>query len=197
MYSRLALILCLVGGNVLPAQVVAPVGGRLGGRAAARSGAQRPKVDARAMLEQRLQERVNEIVRTRLALNDDQVAQLRQVSPRFEDDKRILRAEEVVTRTALRRELLAGDGANETRVSELLDRLPKLEHRRIDLMEAEQKELAKFLSPSQRARYFALQDELRRNMQDMQRRRLGGAAGDDSVPPPGPSALKRRLRPPA
>ena len=47
-------------------------------------------------------------------------------------------------------------------------------------MEQEQRELAKFLSPSQRARYFGLQDELRRGMQDLQRRRMGldsGAGG--------------------
>ena len=168
----------------------------IGGRATGRAGALRPKVDARALLELRLQERVNEVVRTRLALSDEQFRQLRELSTRAEAEKRALRREEVDTRVALRRELLAGDRVNESRVSELLDKLPKLERRRIDLMEAEQKDLARFLTPSQRARYFALQDELRRNMQDMQLKRLGVARDGDTTDVPAPLARGRRLKPP-
>ncbi len=153
--------------------------------------AQPPRVTeaTRAMLERRVQDRVNEIVRVRLALSDEQFQQLRSLATRIEDDKRALRNDELTTRFSLRQELLAGDRVNETRVGELLDKMPKLERRRLDIMEAEQRDLSKFLSPSQRARYFALQDELRKNMQDMQRRRLG-AEGDSATPGPG---VKRPL----
>lgn len=187
-----AITVSLACGLPLSAQGGSPIGGRAAGRA----GILRPKVDARALLEQRLQDRVNEIVRTRLALSDEQFQQLRELSTRAEAEKRALRRDEVDTRVALRRELLAGDRVNETRVSELLDNMPRLERRRIDLMEAEQKDLARFLSPSQRARYFALQDELRRNMQDMQRRRLGGAQDGDTTVLPPPPGRGRRLKPP-
>ncbi len=129
--------------------------------------------ERRAAMERRIQERINDVIRQRLALNDDQFGKLQDVSHRFEDDRRTLRNEELTTRFSLRQELLDGERINETRVGELLDKLPKFERRRVDLMEQEQRELARFLSPSQRARYFALQDELRRNMQDMQRRRIG------------------------
>ena len=96
----------------------------------------------------------------------------------------------MTTRFAMRQELLAGEKANEARVAELLDRMPRFERRRLDLMEQEQRELAKFLSPTQRARYIGLQDELRRSMQDLQRRRMGidGAPGD--------SMTRRTRRPP-
>jgi hypothetical protein len=79
----------------------------------------------------------------------------------------------------MRDELEVGENANEARISELLEQMPTLERRRLDLMEQELKELSKFLSPLQRARYFALQDELRRGMQELQRRRVGAdsAAG--------------------
>ena len=145
--------------------------------------AQPPRVteETRAMLERRVQDRVNEIVRARLALSDEQFQQLRALAARIEDDKRALRNDELTTRFSLRQELLAGDRVNEARIGELLDRMPKLERRRLTIMEEEQRDLSKFLSPSQRARYFALQDELRKNMQDMQRRRSVGAG--DSVAP--------------
>lgn len=145
----------------------------------------------RQRMERQLQQRMEQVVRTRLGLNDDQVVRLREVSRRFEGDRRTLRRDEAETRGALRRELLAGDAVNEGRVAELLDGLPRLERRRIDIIEAEQRELARFLSPSQRARYFALQDELRRSVQDVRGRAGGpgqpagaGTRGMRRPPPP-------------
>ena len=164
------------------AQVAPPVRGEIG-----RDGAPSQRAQARrAQMELRLQERINDIVRTRLALSDEQFTQLRTVSDRVENKRRMLRREEIATRGALRRELLTGAGASESRIAELLELMPKLERRRIDMMEQEQRELARFLAPSQRARYFALQDELRRNLQEAQRRRLGaeGASMMDSLDNP-------------
>lgn len=149
-----------------------------------------PRRDA---LEKRFQQRLDSIVRQRLGLTDEQHARLREVASRTEAARRSLRREEFMTRTAMRRELLAGDRANEARVAELLDVMPGLERRRLDLLEQEQKELARFLSPLQRARYFALQDELRRGMQDLQRRRL---APSDSARP-APDGRGTKTRPPA
>src|SRR5207344_2346860 len=112
-------------------------------------------------------------VRQQLALSDEQFAKLRDVASKVEDDRRALRNEEMTTRFALRQELLAGEKADEGKVAEFLEQMPRFERRRLDMMEREQKELAKFLTPSQRARYIGLQDELRRGMQDVQRRRMG------------------------
>lgn len=137
---------------------------------------------ARLVQERRLQERINQVVRKRLGLSDDQMTKLQGVATRIEEDRRVLRREEMATRSALRRELLAGDKADEGRVATLLDRLSEHERRRLTLMEREQGELAKFLSATQRARYIGVQEELRRSMQDVQRRRsegkpIGPAAG--------------------
>ena len=160
-----------------------------------------PKLSAeqRAAMERRLQVRINEVIRQRLVLTDDQFSKLSDLATRMEDDRRTLRNEELTTRFALRQELLAGDRVNESRVADMLDKLPKLERKRVDLLEQEQRELSKFLSPSQRARYFALQDELRRSMQEMQRRRMGLDASSDSMPTGlgGPRRpLQRRVVPP-
>jgi periplasmic protein CpxP/Spy len=140
----------------------------------------RPDDPRRAELAQRFQERVESTIRQRLQLTDEQSAKLREVAGRTEEARRTLRREEMMARMALRRELLAGDNADQARVSDLLDQMQRVERRRLDLLDQEQRELARFLSPVQRARYLALQDELRRSMQEMQHRRMGA----DSARPP-------------
>ncbi|WP_396212956.1 Spy/CpxP family protein refolding chaperone [Gemmatimonas sp.] len=133
----------------------------------------------RVALERRFQERVERMVRERLQLTDEQAGKLRDVATRTEESRRALRRDEMQARQAMRDELWAGDNANEARISELLDQMPRLERRRLDLMEQELRELSKFLSPLQRARYFALQDELRRGMLELQRRRVGADSAAD------------------
>lgn len=156
----------------------------------------RPDDPRRAELEKRFQQRVETMVRQRLQLTDDQASKLREVASRTEAARRTLRRDEMIARRAMREELLAGDNANEAKVSELLDQMPRFERRRLDLLEQEQRELARFLSPVQRARYFALQDELRRGMQELQRRRMGASdSTHGSAHKGGDYPMKRR--PPA
>jgi hypothetical protein len=183
-----AVILTLLAVSDIGAQGAA--GGRKGGRAGNQA-AQNRAAQRRPLVEQRLQARVDSIVRDRLVLTDDQFARMQEVASKIEDSRRQLRNEESSTRIELRSELLSS-APNEQRVSELLDKMPQIERRRLDLMETEQKELKKFLSPTQRARYLALQDELRRNMQDLQRRRMG----TDGPPDRGGPGQPRKVPPP-
>lgn len=163
-------------------------------RANDRAGAPRMHDQQREVLEKRFKERIDAIVKERLRLTDDQQVKLREVASRTEEARRVLRHEEYVLRMSLREEMKAGEKASEAKVGELLDQMPRLERRKLDLMESEQRDLAKFLSPSQRARYFGLQDELRRGMQDLQRRRMGM---DDSTSGPADSrGYRRRGTPP-
>lgn len=148
-------------------------------------------IQQRSQQERRLQERIDQVVRTRLGLSADQFGRIRDVASRIEGDRRALRMEEMTARFALRQELLAGPKANEARVGELLDKMPQFERRRITLMEREQRELATFLSPVQRARYIGLQEELRRSMQEVQRRRM-----DRENPPNIRLPLPERIVPP-
>lgn len=156
----------------------------------------RPDDPRRAELEKRFQQRVETMVRQRLELTDEQAAKLRDVASRAEVARRALRRDEMQARKEMRDELLAGESANQDKIADLLEQMPKLERRRIELMEQEQKDLSRFLSPLQRARYFALQDELRRNMQELQRRRMGM---NDSTRGPGGGGfdMPMRRRPPA
>lgn len=190
--ASIAAMVMVAGASVAAVAQSGPPGGPPGPPEQGRPGGARINDSSRAQIERRLQDRINQVVRQRLALTDEQFARLRDVASKIEDDRRALRTDEAITRFSMRQELLAGDRVNEARVTDLLAKMPQMERRRLELMENEQRELAKFLSPSQRARYLGLQDELRRSMQELQRRRQD--ASDDSVPPFRPGAARRPKR---
>ncbi len=125
-------------------------------------------------MEQQVQRRIGAMLKERLSLTDDQLVKLEGVTMKLDRDRRAVRGEEFRLRSAMRRHLLAGDAASNDSVAPLLDRLPALERRKIDLMELEQRELAQFLSPIQRARFMALQEEIRRNMDEIRDKRSPG-----------------------
>ncbi|MBA3405232.1 MAG: hypothetical protein H0U13_11215 [Gemmatimonadaceae bacterium] len=122
----------------------------------------------RQELEDRFRQRSGEVVRRRLQLTDDQAARLQATNRQFEQQRMGLLTRERELRRELRQQLMAGATANETRVGELLDQTMRLQRQRLDVAESEQRELAKFLRPVQRAKYFGLQNELRRRMQELQ-----------------------------
>jgi protein CpxP len=144
-----------------------------------RPGVQGPPNERRAELEQRFRERTGEIVKRRLGLTDDQMAKLQANTQNFEKQRADLMARERQTRMALRGQLLSGDSANQNRVSQLLDQSIQLQRQRLDLLQSEQRELAKFLTPVQRAKFVGFQNEVRKRAQAMraQQGRPGGMQG--------------------
>jgi protein CpxP len=158
-----------------------------------RGGTPRPEqqiAPQRAALEEQFRERTAEIVRRRLQLNDDQMARLKATNQQFDRQRMTLVADERQARQALRAELVAGDAANQQKVASLLEQLMRVQRRRLDLVENEQRELGKFLSPVQRAKYLGLQNEIRRRMQELRDRppmRRG-------MPPRGNPGARRILR---
>lgn len=144
----------------------------------------------RAALEERFRERTAEVVRRRLQLNDDQMTRLRATNQQFDRQRMTLVADERQARQALRAELVAGDAANQQKVAALLDQLMRVQRRRLDLVENEQRELAKFLTPVQRAKYFALQNEIRKRMEELRDR----PASRRGMAPPGNPRVRRILR---
>lgn len=129
-----------------------------------------PGPQRREMLERQLRERTGEMVKRRLELTDGEMTRLQSTNRQFEQQRMALFARERETRRALRQEMLAEDKANQSRVAELLDQTLAIERQRLDLLQSEQRELAKFLTPVQRAKLLGLQTELRRRAQDMRRR---------------------------
>lgn len=136
-----------------------------------------------AALDRQFRERLAEVVRRRLNLNDGQMRQLRQVNERVESQRMRLLREERQVRMALRAEMLAGDSANQERVATLLDDALRIQRRRLDLVEQEQRALSGFMTPLQRAQYFAIQDDLRRRLEDMRQQRQQRQQRRPGLPP--------------
>jgi len=130
----------------------------------------------RAELEARVRERMAEVVKTRLALTDDQTKKLGDVNRKYEERRRLLNDQERDVRMGIRDQMLA-DKPDEQKVGDLLDRMMRVQKQRFELVEAEQKELAAFLTPTQRVKYFTLQDEAKKWRQDMQRRSMDRRGG--------------------
>jgi hypothetical protein len=147
------------------------------GRAQAPVARQQDIAPRRAELEQRVRDRIAQVVRRRLQLSDDQMNKLSAANGQFDQQRAALVRDERQARVALRTELQAGDNANQQKVAVYLDQLMRFQRRRLDLVESEQRELAKFLTPVQRARYFALQAEIRQRTQQLRDRGPGVRPG--------------------
>jgi periplasmic protein CpxP/Spy len=130
----------------------------------------------RAALEQQFRQRAAALAQQKLGLTDAQLAQLEQTNARYEPQLNQLVSQERETRRQLRLEMSAGNKANQQHVSNLIDNTISLQKQRIAIVEAEQKDLARFLTPTQRAGYLALQAQIRRRAQELTR----GGAGQRS-----------------
>ena len=123
----------------------------------------------RPALEQQFRERVAKLTQDRVGLTDAQMAQLGQSNAKFAPQLAQVAAQERETRRQLRQEMTASGQPNQQKVSDLLDASIRLQKQRISIVESEQKELARFMTPVQRARYIALQQQFRRRAQELDR----------------------------
>jgi len=127
----------------------------------------------RPELEQALRQRMATVTKQRLGLTDQQMTQLEQSNSRFAPQLTQLLASERETRRQLRLELTSPT-PNQQHVSTLIDQSLSLQQQRVSIVQAEQKDLARFMTPVQRARYVALQAEFRRRAQEMARQNANG-----------------------
>ena len=130
----------------------------------------------RAAMEQQLRRALWTATKRRVGLTEPQMARLGDVSRAFEPRRAALQQRERTARRALREEMTAAQ-PNQARVAELLDELQRVQRVRLELVESEQRQLAAFMSPVQRARYFALQEQFRRRLEEMRRGEPGLPAG--------------------
>jgi Spy/CpxP family protein refolding chaperone len=149
--------------------------------AAAAQAPDAPAVPARPGLE-----RLARAIQTELRLSDAQAARLRGVSARYAERRQRLFGDERDARRTLRQELRAGDAANAGRVDAALGALIDAQRRRAALLGEEQRELAGFMSPVQRARFLALQERARRAAHRARARRGDPLGAADRPPGPGP-----------
>jgi hypothetical protein len=125
----------------------------------------------RQQLEQKFRTGVARVVKQKLELSDEQMLKLRRANAQFDQRRRSLNQEERQRRSDLRSQILAGAGADQAQIGAAVDDLLQLQRRRIDLQIEEQRQLAEFMTPMQRARYLALQEQLRRRVEGIQKAR--------------------------
>jgi protein CpxP len=151
----------------LACTLAAPLGAQAG-----RDSSQRPLVQA-------LHRRELEVVLRRLGATDDQMRELVEVNHKYEGERRALNQRERAARQAIRAEVLRDSLADQPEVSRMLDEMVDVQRQRLDVFAREQRDLARFLSPVQRAKYATLQEALRKKVdqlrQQRQENRLGPA----------------------
>lgn len=139
-------------------------------------------VQRRAVLERQVRQRIAVMVKERLGLTDAQAQQLQEAEGRFELRRRDLMQREMRLRRDLRQQLSPGVAADEQRVSTLLDQIMAVHRERMTNMEQEQRDLARFLTPVQRAKYLGLQSQLRNRIEGMRHGGQGGRSGPQRPP---------------
>ena len=129
-----------------------------------RDSANRPAV-------QQLQRRVVEVVQRTLGATDDQMRQLAEVNRRYAEERRALNQRDREARQTIRAEVLRDSLADQDKVSRMLDQLVDVQRQRLDVFAREQRDLARFLTPVQRAKYATLQEGLRKKVEQLRQKR--------------------------
>jgi len=123
----------------------------------------------RAQLERRFRQMLYQVTRRRVGLTDAQMNRLMPINQRFETERRGIQRQERETRLALRDAMRDSTHADQARITGYLDKLVELQRQRVELVAREQRDLAEFMTPLQRARYTALQEQVRRRIEQMVR----------------------------
>jgi len=165
MRAKIAIAFLLAYGTALGAQATPPA---------------QPDSASRADLEQQVRERIAQVTQQRLGATDQQMQKLQQTNQKYDQMRQGIVAQERQLRVSLRKEMARPNQANETQVSALMDQIAQTQRQRLDIQQQEQHELAGFLSPMQRAKYFALEQQVRQRVNQMrqaQQEARGGRVG--------------------
>jgi periplasmic protein CpxP/Spy len=127
-------------------------------------------------LRQHIEERFASRVQQQLGLTNDQTAKLRVTSQRFGTRRRDLYTRYRQLREALGVQLRPGVAANQDSVGKLTDAMIELRVASAQATRDEMREVAKYLTPVQRARFFAMRERLHHHMKEAREHR---GMGDD------------------
>ena len=128
-----------------------------------------PQQLKRQQLQQQVRQTLWRVTKQRIGFNDEQMLRLELTSQRFDQERRQLALDEKAERVTMRREILADSAANQATIATALDRLHAVQQRRLDIQAEEQKEFSAFMTPLQRARFAALQEQVRKRLQEYDR----------------------------
>ena len=134
-------------------------------------------------LQQQIRRTLWRVTTQRIGFSDEQMLRLERTSQRFDQQRRGLAVEEKAQRVAMRFEILADSGANQANIATALERLHAVQQRRLDLQAEEQREFATFMTPLQRGKFMALQEQVRRRLQELSRARPDSGSVEIPVAP--------------
>jgi hypothetical protein len=138
------------------------------------------------VLRQRVRQAFAGVVRKQLNLNAAQMQTLQRTDQKYEQQRRAVVLDEREARLGLRSAMEDSTGhPDQEKIAQYLDQLVRGQRRRAELLDAEQKELATFLLPLQRAQYFSLKERLARKLLELQADSSAGP-GRRGFPPPTP-----------
>jgi periplasmic protein CpxP/Spy len=131
-------------------------------------------------LRHRIEERFASRVQSELGLTNEQTAKLRATSRQFGARRVELHARHQQLREALSGQLKPGVAANQDSVAKLTDAMIELRISSAQATRDEMREVAKFLTPVQRARFFVMRDRLHDRMKEAREHRgRSGREGRD------------------
>lgn len=136
-------------------------------------------------MERNLRQAMWRATKERVGLSDSQMDRLGAVTRQLEPRRQELVRREREARRSLRDELAAAQPDQE-RAARFLNELQAVQRTRVDLMGDEQRQLAEFMTPVQRARYFAMQEQFRRRLEQLRRPGAPGAPADGEAMPARP-----------
>ena len=128
-------------------------------------------------LQQQIRQSLWRVTKQQLGFSDEQMLRLERTTQRYDMQRRSLAQQERAARVTLRTEMLADTAADQAAIAAALDQMHAVQLRRLDLQGEEQKELATFMTPLQRARFTILQEQVRRRLQELARARADSAGG--------------------
>ena len=121
---------------------------------------------------------IERLIRTQVQPTDAQMQQLRAIDRRYEPLRLALNSEEGQVRRELRQAMMDTTNVDQNRIGQLVDQMVAFPGRRAALMQEESRAIAGVLTPLQRARYHAIQEQLRRRIEQ-------GRGGPGRGRPPG------------
>ncbi len=124
-----------------------------------------------------MRERIAQVTQQRLGATDDQMQKLQQTNQKYDQMRQGIVAQERQLRVSLRQAMARPAQSNDTQVSSLLDQISQTQRQRLDIQQQEQRELAGFLSPMQRAKYFALEQQVRQRVNQMRQAQQDARGG--------------------
>lgn len=133
-----------------------------------------PDSAERERLQQQVEDRFAQVVQQQLRLDNDQVSKLRGTEERFRARRREIVQRQLALRFSLNGQMCPGCAADPDSVRRLMDGIEANRGELFRMQQEQDREMAGYLTPVQRAQYQLLRERLIRRLGEVRRERLRG-----------------------